>query len=686
MKKINFGVVTIIPWISDKGDFISIGAINFDGVPLRNAHIRFLPWFDTFGGDVFSRYQFVRIEEFSGGATIHLKAISNNDYPFREKRDSSGDICFRDISWDAAPKMVDFRIQLRAAHDCLDGHEFSGFKYWFEAQSHELKFHRIVDRQTWEIGGTIDGNTQILRSWLTPTRSELSVDKAYSTAGFEYEIGCMPGNLWARWTLLPAYDLQRGKGNEGVLLAYFDEVSLIRTVVEKVQGDDHLRVLDMHLFEESSSFSTNPKTVLFSPDRLDNVDLMNLWTRAHDRERDKARQQFNIQKDGPPEISICKNVWVKIKFDQSYQDVIDLASQLNVDNVMIDPIWESGQTQIDEIEELKLKDECVGGALAKLASASQCEVMDFEVDKLRGGEEGLKRVCDYAKTKEVNILSWIATHLSPRSSWNHAATNKNLGHGKFGVFAAKESGSHPDTGYASGCWALNLNTPITDYLIERVKDIAAKTGLKGFLWDSFSNLGWWQLDYSKGDMKPQFAQMARIYAELSNAGLYLMPEAITTFSSHSCLGIYGCDAYSKEDLGYSYDSCVHLPVIEGTHEFIDNDILRGKLPVDYLFECVAHKRVPNMACWQVSVEERDPEAMARMREIFTLYKKIRDQMSKRTVLKDGRGVLWESADGRIKHQFTFKEQMALESGAVDVGSGESVPSGSHLRSHRVYRF
>ncbi|MDZ4743267.1 MAG: hypothetical protein SGI98_07600 [Verrucomicrobiota bacterium] len=684
MTKIKFGPIEIIPKINDRGEFVSIGTVTNDGIPLRNPDIRFLPWFDTYSGDIFSRFHFVKTEQIADGTIIHLKAVSSNDYPFREKRDTSGDICFRDICWDAPVKELDFRIQLRPVQDQIDGHTFNGFKYWFEADNDSLKFHRVLDRQTWEIGATIEGNTQVLRSWLTPARAELGKEMAYSTAGFEHEIGCMPGNLWARWTLLPAYDLQRGKANQGVLLAYFDEVSLIRTVVEKGLGDNHLRILDMHFFAESASFKTNPKTILYCPDTLDNVDLMNLWTRMHDRERDKARKQFDIRKDGPPEITLCKNVWVNVKFDESYQDVIDLASELNADNVMIDPIWESGQTHMDELAKVKVAD-TLGhtSTLEKLCLSNQCAVIDWEVDRMRGGEEGLKKVCDYGKSKNINILSWIATHMAPNSQWRHGNFNKGKGTGKFGVFAAKESGYHPDTGYPGDCWPLNLNGPMCDYVIERVIDISRKTGLKGFLWDSFSNLGWWQLDYSAGTMKPQFERMAKVYADLANEGLYLMPEAITTFSSHSCLGMYGGDTYRDEDLGYSYDSCVHPPVKEGTHEYIDNEILRGKSSVDYLFQCIAHKRVPNMACWQVPVAERDPKVIVQLRDLFTAYKKIRSSMDKRTVLKDGQGVLWESEDGKKKHLFSFKEQVSPAANAIEVISGKPAENGK-LQTNKVY--
>jgi len=58
--------------------------------------------------------------------------------------------------------------------------------------------------------------------------------------------------------------------------------------------------------------------------------------------------------------------------------------------------------------------------------------------------------------------------------------------------------------------------------------------------------GWWQVDYSKGDMRPQFDKVAQIYAELANAGLYIMPESVTTFSNHSCCGMHGGDIYAGD--------------------------------------------------------------------------------------------------------------------------------------------
>ena len=82
-----------------------------------------------------------------------MRRPSLHDYPFRERRDSSGDLCLHTRPWDAPPLEADLRIVFEPVADILDGLPFAGFKYWFEYEAPSLPVHRLVDRQTWEPGG-----------------------------------------------------------------------------------------------------------------------------------------------------------------------------------------------------------------------------------------------------------------------------------------------------------------------------------------------------------------------------------------------------------------------------------------------------------------------------------------------------------------------------------------------------
>ncbi len=135
-------------------ELVSLGAPMIGGVSLRSDATRFLPWFDTFEGEVFKRFRLRNIIQRGITTVIRTTAISDPDVLFRERRDSSGDLCFRSTGWDADAHEAQLDICIEPAADTIDGHTFTGFRYWFDYQG-SLPIHRLVDRQTWELGGAI---------------------------------------------------------------------------------------------------------------------------------------------------------------------------------------------------------------------------------------------------------------------------------------------------------------------------------------------------------------------------------------------------------------------------------------------------------------------------------------------------------------------------------------------------
>jgi hypothetical protein len=635
------GDATLTPRVED-GWLRSLGTVTIGGRPLRHAGNRWLPWFDTYGGDVFRQFKLTGIATRGEETVVQTRAVSDPDVLFREFRDTSGDLCFRQQSWDAAPVEAELRIVFAPAGDTVDGRTWTGFRYWFEYEGPPI--HRLIDRATWEIGGNLDDVTICLRSWLTKPRTRLTRGGAYSTAGFEQVIGCMPGNMWARWSQLPGFDLQYGQA--GAVAAWFDRVSLIRTVFESQADEDWLRVIDSHWFAQSGTVRTNPKTIVWSPDRLDDTDALNLWTRLQDRDHERARRQFGIEHDPAPAIVAVQNQWVDFRYATTYENTLAGAAELGAEYIFVDPPWENMEALRATIEEWIPAEKRRGSIFEKLMYANMCATLDWKVADIFGGETELKALCDRAAAKGVKVISWLALHNSPYS-YLRDGRRQQLGRGKFGVFAAKESGYHPDTGYPGDCWPLNLHTPVGDWFREQILGVCQRTGLAGFLWDSFSNLGWWQVDYSQGDMRPQFDKMAALYAAFVNAGLYLTPEGICAFANTSMLGMHGGNTYDGEFAGYAYNSATPLQWGDyyGPNAY-DSHILRGQAPVDMLFQCIAHKRVPMLSATNVPRAEWHAGNLAAMQQIFADYKRHRDLMQKRTVLKDGTGVLWENAAGR----------------------------------------
>jgi hypothetical protein len=433
-------------------------------------------------------------------------------------------------------------------------------------------------------------------------------------------------------------------------------------------------MLDMHLFTQANKVATNPKTILHCPDQLDDVDALNLWTRLQDRELERGQAQFGIPKEDPPAITFSLNVWQDVNFDTTYEEVIDVASEFGGDYVFIDVVFEQQQAFKEYLLKEIPPERREGTIFEKFNQQNMCVVLDWMVNETWGGEAGLKRLCERAAAKGVKLLSWMSTHASPNSylaDTNHPLT-KTLARGGNGVYAGRESGRHPDTGYAASCWTFNLNTPVMEWLRERLLGVCERTGLSGYLWDSFSNLGWWQVDYSQGDMRPQFDRMGQLYADLAKAGLYIKPEALVSFSNHSCCGLHGGNVYAGDLLGYSYNTVIALwfnDHKEGEKPYFENRILRGQAPVDLLFQCVAHKRIPALGLHLVPRAEWHVPSVAEIKRVLALYKAQRHRMIRRTVLKDGLGVRWDGGDQPVL--FAFKAAPA-PAGARDAITGEAV--------------
>ncbi|MCX6983840.1 MAG: hypothetical protein NT118_03670, partial [Lentisphaerae bacterium] len=84
----------------------------------------------------------------------------------------------------------------------------------------------------------------------------------------------------------------------------------------------------------------------------------------------------------------------------------------------------------------------------------------------------------------------------------------------------------------------------------------------------------------------------------------------------------------------------------------------------------------------VDRKDWNTEQAKKIKDIIAVYKKCRDKMLRRTVLKNDAGVLWESGDN-LAFLFSFKEQ-PCKGEATDVLSNEKIANGK-LLSGRVYQ-
>ena len=396
------------------GHLESIGAITVGGMVLRNPAAPFLPWFDSYDGEVFDRFEFVEVRQRGGEQVLALRAVSKSGYPFRERRDSSGDLCFRNVSYNAESVVSELNIVFKPAAATLAGRAFTGFTYWFEYANDACPIHRLLDRATWELGGNLDDVNLVCRNWLTPPRMKIGKETTYSTVGLDQWAAALPGNMWGRWSLLPGFDLQYGQS--GILVGWFDRVSLIRTAIESNAGEDAIRFNEFHWFEQAGRVSTNPKTILYCPDRLDHTDALNLWTELQDRDCASGRRQFGIPEEEPARLTLHHFLWSDYHFDRSYEPSLAIAAELGLDQILIDSCFEQGEALRMAHEKLAPPKEQEGTTLAKAMPTNMCCTLDYQVAAEHGGEAALKRLCDQAAGMGLKVSCWMAAHVHPHSA------------------------------------------------------------------------------------------------------------------------------------------------------------------------------------------------------------------------------------------------------------------------------
>jgi hypothetical protein len=122
----------VLPLEIRDGYLHSLGAITINGAALRNPDTRFLPWFDSFEGELFRTFYFEGIEHRGATTVIRTTAASDPDALFRERRDCSGDPCFRNASWDGGDQPVLFAFTAApapaGARDAISGAAVDAFE------------------------------------------------------------------------------------------------------------------------------------------------------------------------------------------------------------------------------------------------------------------------------------------------------------------------------------------------------------------------------------------------------------------------------------------------------------------------------------------------------------------------------------------------------------------------------
>jgi len=481
---------------------------------------------------------------------------------------------------------------------------YRGLAYWYSFRSVKNHVLQIVDRATWELGGTPIGLTVVdQNTYAGQSAFLLTEDSPYCS-----------GN-GARFVGGECLDYQFAP--EGALFAYFERPCFVR--YQRMGTPEFVMFRDAHQFAGTTEAVTTRKYVLWA-DR----GSRDHWLEARDFAYAQARKQAGIVRDTPLPLA---NVWTdwrdlaQIGKGKYYQKVIDdylpAIADAGFKRILIHETWEHGG----------------------------CSPSDLAINSEFGGEAALKRLCDAARARGIEVIAWYG----PGHLWTKTPLFKERPE-----FLLKGRGDEPPTTY---CWpditGVDLTGPWFGYAIGKLKGIRERTGLGGFWLDSYINFTHGVKCATRELEIRQAEAIVRFHAAIQQLGYVTYTEASSDFGIKSNgFPVGGLDA--PEPTWPAPDEFADTsPYLGGWREEREIRLAEGLMEGDRYFRYLANKCVP-FVYWR---RFRDrPEWHAKLTQANRAYNAVVSFMDKRQLLPDDKGVVWTSADGRTRVLFAFEPQ------------------------------
>ena len=630
--------------------FIGLGAATNGGRIVRSGRLPVRPYTQTFKGADLAELRLLGIDQTNGQARIKLQATFHQ-MPIMLMRDHSFDPMHALTDWEAPVVVGDARLDivLKEAGDDFGGVEFTGFSYHYEYESESVPIFYLYDRATWELDGDINGATVISQSSCSPPVAKFdSPEAAWSTEGvlfFLVEAGnenpIMTHNL-PRWASHQAFDYQYKA--DATLLGVFDHVDLIRSVVQRDSGKAELKHFDKHIFDQTLMHATTPKAILLNEGLRSEVDQQNLWTWTLDGVHNRARAEFGLAEEPLlPRLSV--NYWQNFTMDTYYKDLLPAAAAVGFKRVFVDNLNKSDMSE----------NSGRGG--------NMCGGHEYEPAPSLGGAKKLKELVDDFKADDIQIMSWTNNDQSYSSPINYLRQETQDWFVRMEDCRLKYGGA-----YTNGFAIFDFkNDDARRYWVDSLKRIREETGLNGYLFDSFYNLGFMSVNYSRMTPTTYWKQLLQAFKELQDADVHFLIESLGPFGQpqHGTPTSYNLDvlfACYKIGLGSGYTT---VPTGEAvTPQKAEESAL--------LYRILAHMTDCSQPLFTDGVRIDKIWSDLHKRALADYYAN-RKNMVRRFLQEDGLAVIWHDADGRRATIFNFVDrEIAFDGELEDVSTGTPI--------------
>ena len=594
-------------------------------------------------------------------------------------------------------------LELRWVERMVGGRNYSGFSYRYYYRSGAIPIYKILDRGSWEIGGSALGNQFWMRNCFVPPIAHIeSAAQFYSTEW--YIPDCANPSAFQ---FLPLQTELQGfsftASPAGVLVTWASEVAHIRSLFEKPRGDDVLVHFHEHCGDLGHEFSTVPVEVLWSPGPRSRVDLANQYEDVRELVHDTLHKQIGMRRDRVTTFGHIEE-WTPADLERYRKLGLPKLLEAGAKTICLANHFENNMNT--------------------WGVSNFCATVDYKVAE-SVGEEKLRAFCNDTRAAGAIVQMWGNTAITtldllfqhrvgdsdricflPHEGSIMEALDRNTS------FVRNASNAIDADHYAPEFAVLNLRDPLVrEYWLQSWKAAHDKVGLGAIFLDSSFNLSSDKFHYVQnarayqfsatpdqvhllGFYRPQSEPPAAVLsqyrahleliAEMQRIGYVYGNEDLGVFGIHR----HGPAAVARLDSLFLWTDCVvsfDVPAISLSGHDPDDIYFRG---LAYRMMWALHwdvsRDVLSFRYGGVSCEEDVPRA--HHIALLHAYNEVEPGMRERTILPEEVGVLYSLPSRQVLWAFEDLSLPVEEGQSIrDVLSGEFIEHPPFAaKKNRVY--
>jgi hypothetical protein len=657
--------------VSRGEEFLGIGDVSLGAMPLRDGTRRMLPDLRSPEGIQLVQPK-LEVKQEGNGFILSLSYKKLEGGPMEwmlhtvRNRVNTAD-------WEEGPKPCDaiLEIHIQPAVRTFRGDVFHGFSSQYKYRSQDVPMYRIMDRATWEPGGSIVGSQLWLRNGTTP--AIWTCDDLNDKLSTEWHLpNIEQPNIFQFFPFqVQMQGFTMTCSDQGTLITWATQTAHIRSLFEKKKGSGAMFHWHEHCGDLGTELTSSPMEILWADGAKTHVERINRHEAVREVVWAELHRQAGLEQERVDPYGVLEE-WGLPDFGRYREKALPAFAEAGIQTIMIPNEFENNMNV--------------------WSVGNMCCTVDYKVAE-RVNPEKFRSFCRSAQERGITIQMWGNTALSSLTYMfrykDSAADRIRFLPDEGSAMEALEGARAPWVRNASGAieadhytpvfCALNLREPkVVDYWHRRWREVKEDYGVEGIFIDSSFNMSadkftWRQndefdrpggatidqtslLNQSRPDVEPrkaiqtQYLAYLELLSEMQKYGYQICTEDV---------GMFGLSRSGP-------DMLTRLPALPLWQEtYCDFDPHAVDDPDLVFFRGLAY-RVMWKLIWHIPTEQlswkyegaRDHRDHPTEFQVILLkiFAQLNDSMQFRTVLEGEKGVEWKSASKRTLWTF---EPMAL---------------------------